>query len=96
MLATEKWLKEEFIYFLSYAFVPLDESEDSKERFHAIWTIFRDKEDTLIDHWTKNAAFILATIEEKFPESHSLKREDLNRTDGEAKGKELRHLNKCE
>ncbi len=39
LLATEKWLKEEFIYFLSYTFVPLDESFVPHERFDKIWTL---------------------------------------------------------
>ncbi len=70
MLATGRWLETEFIYFLSYAYVPI-KSDVSKKRFDTIWKTLgykKDENDTLTTHWAKNAAFILATIEEKFPE----------------------------
>jgi hypothetical protein len=68
MLATEKWLKTEFIYFLNYAYVPI-ESGNSKKRFNHIWRVLSKEEDTLTNRWKENSAFILAAIEERFTEA---------------------------
>jgi len=69
MLATEEWLKTEFIYFLSYAYVPIIELKASGKRFDAIWRVLSENKDALTAHWQENSAFILARIEERFEET---------------------------
>jgi energy-coupling factor transporter ATP-binding protein EcfA2 len=80
MLATEKWLKDEFLYFLNYAYVPV-ESENSKNRFDNIWKELSKEEGALTNHWKENLTFILATIEEKFAEADNADNGDIKITE---------------
>ena len=65
MIATGEWLETELIYFLSYAYVPIEESKVSNERLETIWDALEEKEFTLKNHWKKNLPFILAELDVK-------------------------------
>lgn len=65
MIATGKWLETKFIYFLSSAYVPID-SIESKKRLETIWESLKDS--ALQRHWKDNLPFILAELDEKWPD----------------------------
>ena len=65
MIATGKWLETKLIYFLSSAYVPID-SIESKKRLETIWESLKDS--ALQRHWKDNLPFILAELDEKWPD----------------------------
>jgi hypothetical protein len=80
MIKTGKWLETELIYFLSYAYVPMEKLKDSKKRFKELWSLLNQKAPTLTKHWQDNLPFILAELEEKYADAEDFDNDSIETT----------------